>query len=70
MNTEEFENTNKNLKRAENIRQRNLQVCATCKHWRNTGGFGYCVRPGGFGCDVGDMTQYFTVCDGWTKGQD
>jgi len=52
---------------ASNIRWRNIQVCATCKWWYEAGGFGLCIRPNGFECDVGDMAQWQTVCDRWAK---
>jgi len=60
-----FEETRQDLKPASNLHRRNLMVCATCKHWCNVDGFGYCVRLRGYECDVGDMGQYFHLCDGW-----
>ncbi len=60
-----FDPIRADLAPALNVRHRSLQVCATCRDWRSIAGAGYCVRPGGFSCDVGDMTQYFMVCDRW-----
>lgn len=59
-----FEPSN-TLAPAQNVRRREVKVCATCKHWRNVEGWGLCWRPGGFSCDIGDQTQYFMTCDGW-----
>lgn len=65
MTTENFEDTDKRLKPAKNIRWINVKVCATCKHFRNTDGFGYCIRPDGPDFDIGDMKHWQTTCDLW-----
>lgn len=62
---EEFEQENTRLTPAQNIVTKMRPVCAFCKHWRNTDGFGYCVRHNGFSCDIGSCEHYYTTCDGF-----
>jgi hypothetical protein len=66
---EEYEEKRTDIEPAKNVRVRSLRVCAVCKHWRNYGGAGYCIRRGGFSCDMGDMTQYFATCDRWAADE-
>lgn len=48
------------------------KVCATCKYFRNTDGFGNCMRVGSDGepiitFDVEDMFHWMTTCHLWKE---
>jgi len=64
---EQLSETPSTLKPASNVRRVIPRVCATCAYGRIEDGAFFCLRQDGYGVDAGDLTQWLTVCDRYTR---